>query len=291
MTGTGLGADRPQTDPAGEPEDMVRRSLHHGPPRPLYSAIEARSLVEAALLPAALPLLALAPSGDGHPVLLLPGFLGDERSLVALKLFLRGKGYQVETWGLGRNVGFQQKHVRALPEKLRHLHFKTGRRVSLVGWSLGGVFSLYCAHIVPQCVRSVVTLGSPVSTGPGGGNAPAFVQGLYRLVAHPMGGQVHAMQPKAKPLRDGPLPDVPVSCLYSRTDGVVPPQEATIDGLAGRHENIQVAGSHVGLGFNGLVLAIVADRLAQPEDAWQPFRPAGPLGMAQRLALNAESFL
>ena len=232
-----------------------------------------------ALLPGSLPLLLGAPSGDGHPVLLLPGFLADEKSLIALKIFLTRKGYDVRTWGLGRNVGFQRRHVNALPQKIRHLHAKTGRKLSLVGWSLGGVFSMLGAHQATECVRSVITLGSPLSMDQReGSQAPSVVKALYRLVSHPLGSAAHAMQPRAKDLRERRRLPIPTSCLYSLGDGVVPPQEATIDGDSKFHENIRVPGSHMGLGFNGLVLAIVADRLAQPEDAWQPFKPAGLLG-------------
>ena len=80
---------------------------------------------------------------------------------------------------------------------------------------------------------------------------------------------------------------IPTSCLYSLSDGVVPPQEATIDGDPALHENIQVPGSHVGLGFNGIVMAIVADRLAQPEGHWKPFAPQGLLGHVYRATTRA----
>ena len=142
---------------------MVSRHPHIGQPRLFHSLLEPRALLEAALLPAALPLLAQAPRGDGHPVLLLPGFLADEKSLIALKLFLQNKGYDVHSWGLGRNLGFRTKHASALPQKIRYLHHLTGRKVSLVGWSLGGVFSLYGAESTLECVRAIITLGSPVS--------------------------------------------------------------------------------------------------------------------------------
>ena len=70
------------------------------------------------------------------------------------------------------------------------------------------------------------------------------------------------MQPRAKTLRDGKLLPMPVSCLYSLSDGVVPPQEATMAGDPTRHENVRVFGSHTGLGYNPLVFQIVADRLS-----------------------------
>jgi pimeloyl-ACP methyl ester carboxylesterase len=262
---------------------MARRHAHQGPPSALHSALEFRALLELGLLPASLPLLMSAPRGDGHPVLLLPGFMGSESSLAALEFFLRQRGWQVETWGLGRNVGFHAKHASALEQKIRHLQHKTGRKVSLVGWSLGGVFALYGAHQVPECVRSVVTLGSPLSVDPEGSASPPFVKAMYRLIAHPMGPSAHAMQPRAKKLRERHGLPMPLSCLYSLSDGVVPPQEATVDGNPALHENIRVPGSHVGLGFNAMVLWIVADRLSQPEGQWKPFEPHGAVGTAYRL--------
>ncbi|MGI9134646.1 MAG: hypothetical protein ACR2I0_12030, partial [Rhodoferax sp.] len=101
---------------------------------------------------------------------------------------------------------------------------------------------------------------------------------------HRQGTAAHLMQPRAKAMRELRRLPVPTSCIYSLTDGVVPPQEATIDGDARLHENIQVPGSHIGLGFNGIVLAIVAERLAQAEGAWKPFAPQGLLGQVWRMA-------
>lgn len=262
---------------------MTQRHPHEGPPHLLHQLTEWRALGEMALLPGALPLLMSQPMGDGHPVLLMPGFMGDEGSLLALKTYLANRGYAVETWGFGRNVGFRTRHAQALEQKIRFLHHETGRKVSLVGWSLGGVFALYGAHQAPECVRNVVTLGSPVSVGGEGSQSPAIVKALYRLIAHPLGPGAHAMQPRAKKVRERIPPAMPMSCLYSLTDGVVPPQEATIDGEPSLHENIRVAGSHTGLGFNPLVLCIVADRLAQPEGGWQPFKPTGLVGSLYRM--------
>jgi len=256
----------------------VVRHAHVGAPHVLTSLLEPRGLLEMALLPASLPLLMEAPQGDGHPVLLVPGFMASETSLIALKLFLQNKGYDVHTWGLGRNVGFRSKHANALPQKIRYLHHRTGKKVSLVGWSLGGVFSMYGAQQALDCVRSIITLGSPVSVDAQGSQSPSAVKALYRLVSHRLGATAHVMQPRAKEMRERRRLAIPTSCLYSLSDGVVPPQEATIDGDPALHENIRVPGSHIGLGFNGIVLAIVADRLAQPQGDWQPFVPKGLLG-------------
>ena len=256
----------------------VVRNAHVGAPHVLTSLLEPRGLLEMALLPASLPLLMNAPAGDGHPVLLVPGFMASESSLVALKLFLQNKGYDVHTWGLGRNMGFRSKHANALPQKIRYLHHVTGKKVSLVGWSLGGVFSMYGAQQALDCVRCVITLGSPVSVDAAGSQSPNAIKALYRLVSHRLGASAHVMQPRAKDMRERRRLAIPTSCLYSLSDGVVPPQEATIDGDPALHENIRIAGSHIGLCFNGIVLAVVADRLAQPEDNWKPFVAKGLLG-------------
>ena len=264
------------------PRRPVVRHAHVGPPTALSSLLEARFILETALLPATLPLLVEAPRGDGHPVLLLPGFMAGEATLIALKLFLQSKGYDVHTWGLGRNMGFRNKHANALPQKIRYLHHTTGRKVSLVGWSLGGVFSIFGAQSTQECVRSIITLGSPVSVDSVGHQSPPTLKALYRLVSHRLGTSVHMMQPRVKAMREHQRLDLPISCLYSLTDGVVPPQEATMDGDPGRHENIQVPGSHVGLVFNGIVLSIIANRLAEPENDWKPFKPKGMLGCVWR---------
>jgi pimeloyl-ACP methyl ester carboxylesterase len=257
---------------------MAVRHPHAGKPSRLSSMLEVRALIEMASLPYSLPMLMHAPRGDGHPVLLLPGFMGSEASLIALEVFLRNRGYEVETWGLGRNVGFRPGHASALEQKIRYMHYESGRKVSLVGWSLGGVFALYGAHQASECVRNVITLGSPVTVDASGSASPPLLKALYRLIAHPMGAAAHSMQPRAKTLRDRKQLPVPMSCLYSLSDGIVPPQEATLEGDPSRHENIRVWGSHTGLGFNPLVLQIVADRLAQPEGQWKPYQPSGVSG-------------
>jgi pimeloyl-ACP methyl ester carboxylesterase len=249
---------------------MTRPVTNPGPPPLLHTALELRAPFELALLGPSLPMLLMAPRGDGHPVLLVPGFMSTELPLLAMQAYLRNRGYTVDMWGFGRNVGLQRKHVAALEQKVRFLHHKHRRKVSIVGWSLGGAFALYVAHHAPECVRSIITLGSPVTVGAEGSQSPPAVHLLYRLVAHPLGSAAHAMQPRVRQLRA--RPPVPMSCLYSATDGVVPSHQAQFAGDPALHENIRVPGSHCGLGFNPWVMKIVADRLAQPEGRWLPFK-------------------
>lgn len=246
-------------------------------------AIELRSIVEAAVLPWAWPWLRKAPRGDGHPVLVLPGFLGGESVMHLHQRFLLNRGYDVSHWGLGRNTGFHVRHAEAIERKIRYLHHMTGRKVSLVGWSLGGVFALYAAQRAPECVRQVITMGSPFNVfTKGTSSVPSFMGGLYRLVAHPMGFKVHFMRPRARQLREINALPIPVSCLYGLSDGIVPPDEAVIEDGNHFHENIRVPASHLGMTVNPIVLWIVADRLAVPENDWRPFAPEGFAGALYR---------
>lgn len=243
--------------------------------------LEGRALLEMALLPALYPVLSNTPHGDGHPVLLVPGFTAGDSTLVGLSAFLRTRGYHVETWGLGQNTGFKLKFSHALEQKLRFMHHRHRRKVSMVGWSLGGVYAFYTAHAAPECVRSVVSLGSPMRFSVNEFEVPLLVKAIYRYLAHPMGPVAHLANVRAKVLRAPP--PVPSTCIFSMTDGIVPPEAARIDDTDDdQHENIWVPGSHVGLGFNAAVMWILANRLAQREGEWKPFDPEGMVGDAYR---------
>jgi pimeloyl-ACP methyl ester carboxylesterase len=253
------------------------------PPRTLYTLLEGRALLEIWLLPALLPLLQRTPRGDGHPVLLVPGFTASDATLVGLSVFLKSRGYHVETWGLGQNTGFKLKFSQALEQKLRFMHHKHGRKVSVVGWSLGGVYAFYAAHSAPECVRTVISLGSPMRFSVDSFKVPLVVKAIYRYLAHPMGPVAHLANVRAKVLRSPP--PIPSTCIFSETDGIVPPDAARMDAGDGQHENIWVPGSHVGLGFNPAVMWILGDRLSQPEGSWLPFEPRGIIGsLYQRCA-------
>jgi hypothetical protein len=245
--------------------------------------IEGRALAEIGMLPFLLPVLQTTPRGDGHPVLLVPGFTASDATLIGLRIFLQSRGYHVVTWGFGQNTGFKLKFSQALEQKIRFLHHKYRRKVSVVGWSLGGVYAFYAAHSAPECVRTVISLGSPMRFSVDSFDVPVLVKALYRYLAHPMGPVAHLANVRAKVLKSAP--PVPSTCIYSQTDGVVPPSAAQLDTTNGHHENVWVPGSHCGLGFNAAVMWILANRLSQPEDAWRPFEPRGVVGSVyERLA-------
>lgn len=222
------------------------------------------------LLPAA-PLLASAPRGDGHPVLVLPGFTNTDAATAVLRRYLRNLGYDAHTWDLGRNLG--PRAIGAEGEKLiarlDAIHDTAGRKVSLVGWSLGGVMARIVSRQRPDTVRQVISLGSPFAGSPRATN----VWRAYEL----MTGQKIDDEKTQAQLRESASPSpVPSTAIWSREDGIVAWQNC-VEPLGANSDNIEVHGSHCGLGVNPAVLYAVADRLAQPEDGWQPFNRAGLL--------------
>ena len=210
-------------------------------------ALESRALFELGAFAAASPVLRLVGRGDRHPVLVLPGFTASDRSTVPLRTTLRAQGYWVHGWGLGRNMGPDRRVVDGIARRLEELHERHGRTVSLVGWSLGGVYARSLARSHPAAVRQVITLGSPFRSFPG-----MREERLAQLT-------------------------VPSTAIYSRTDGIVH-WSTCIDAERAQTENIEVRGSHSGLGHNPAVLLAVSDRLSQPEGEWRPFRPPPGMG-------------
>jgi pimeloyl-ACP methyl ester carboxylesterase len=242
--------------PIGRARPAVR------PPSLLLGALEQRALGELVGFGVSLPLFRLMPAGDGHPVLVLPGFMADDWSTAALRSVLRSRGYEVHRWGLGRNLGPRASIVDGLGNRLEALHRASGRSVSLVGWSLGGIYARALARWRPQAVRRVITLGSPFRMRHGdGSNASRLFDWL-----NPGPGVPHLAS-----LEERPLP-VPSTAIYTRTDGVAR-WHLCIEAEHPDSENIEVRGSHCGLGHNPAVILAVADRLAQPEGSFRRFRP------------------
>src|SRR3954470_12810421 len=136
------------------------------PPSRTLMFLEGRAIHEFGAFLGALPLLSLAPRGDGHPVLVLPGLVASDGSTRALRTFLSGKGYAVSGWSQGRNYGLREGVQHAMVDLLCELNDIQGRKVSLVGWSLGGLYARQLAKMMPDRVRQVITLGSPFASNP-----------------------------------------------------------------------------------------------------------------------------
>ena len=132
-----------------------------GPSAGLLLTEPIRGLADLASLLLAAPGLAAAPRGDRHGVLVFPGLLAGDSSTVPLRAFLRWLGYDVRGWDLGRNHGPTEAVLAGMPRAVLDHAMRTGRPVSLVGWSLGGVYAREMARLHPRQVRQVITLGSP----------------------------------------------------------------------------------------------------------------------------------
>ena len=246
---------------------MDEKTARPKPPSLLLTAIEVqRALGELSTLPAALPLLRRAPKGDHHPVLVLPGFTASDISTVPLRRYLSGLGYNVFAWELGRNWGLAGNLEERMYARTEDIYRQTGKTISLVGWSLGGIYAREIARRLPHASRQVISMGSPFATA-GNGSYAVY---LYDSVT---GERIT----KRRAALNGTIaqpPPVPSTSIYTKSDGVAP-WESCLEVESKTTDNIEVVGSHCGLGFNPLVLYVVADRLAQPEGEWKPFDRSG----------------
>jgi len=233
------------------------------PPRRGLLLLEGRALLELAALLPAYPFLRRAARGDGHPVLVFPGLMASDFSTRALRRFLRDLGYAVHGWKLGRNVGPSPEVVRGLVERLHDIHGRYGRRVSLIGWSLGGIYARELARRFAPDVRQVITLATPFRDVEAT-NVPQFLRDRARRRGLPD-------EPDYRRVLDAPLP-VPTTAIYSRTDGIAAWRSCCLE-EGPNSESLEVASSHLGIGHHPVTLLTIADRLAQPEDAWRHFTP------------------
>jgi pimeloyl-ACP methyl ester carboxylesterase len=232
----------------------------------LRMAMELRAPFEFAASVAAAPWLMNAPSGDGHTVIVYPGLLASDFSTRPMRRLLRALGHRVEGWGQGRNIGPQAEVLDMATERIQALAQQRGGAVSLVGWSLGGLYARELAKRVPDSVRLVVTLGSPFTGAPGATNA----DGVFAWANRNRSSVTIARDALRTP------PPVPTTSIYSRTDGVVAWQCSVEKMDAGaKVENIEVGASHLGLGVNPFALFALADRLSQTKSGWQPFDRTG----------------
>lgn len=203
--------------------------------------------------------------GDGHAVVVFPGLASDRHATGPLISFCRDLGYETHDWGRGFNTGPQGEPNAWLDELAEHvaaLPTDGLLDVSLIGWSLGGIYAREIAKRLGTNVRQVITIGTPFA----GGNDDTHAALVYRL----LNGR--------KPVLDSAMrqqlrtaPEVPTTSIYSRTDGVVAWQACIQPGRRRDTENVEVEGSHCGMGWNAKVLEVVADRLRQPRGQWRPF--------------------
>lgn len=246
--------------------------MAHAPVRPpalWLLAFDHLALLEWSAFVALAPTVAFMGVGDGHPVLVLPGFTGSDQSTAPLRAALIQKGYGAHGWGLGANVGPHPYVVTGMHRRFEVLHRRYGSKISLIGWSLGGIYARELARRYPDLVRQVITLASPYRMRRGDRGRGSR---LFDLV----GPRIDGFLPQVDPEECRPPLPVPATSIYTRTDGIVR-WHTCIDAVGPGRENIEVRGSHTGMGCNLAAFIAITDRLAQPEGVWTAFRPPPPL--------------
>ena len=213
--------------------------------------------------------------GDGHPVVVYPGLGAGAVTTAQLRRHLASCNFEVHDWALGVNTGPEglfDDWLEALVERVRELRAQQGRTVSLVGWSLGGIYAREVAKRCPQDVRQVVTLATPFAALGNANHAGT----VFRL----LGGNTEQLTPQLQArLRE--RPPVPTTSIYSEVDGVVC-WRGCLERKGALAENVAVQASHLGMTTHPEVLRIVADRLAQPEGRWRRYRAVRSLLKAPR---------
>jgi alpha/beta superfamily hydrolase len=203
--------------------------------------------------------------GDGHPVVVYPGLGGGAFATSHLRRFLKESGFAVHDWEGGVNtgpLGIFDDWLGELDDRVRQLHEQHGRKVSLIGWSLGGVYAREIAKRCPDAVRQVITLGTPFASLRGANHAGIAFKLLNKDRAH---------LPPEREERLRVCPPVPTTSIYSKSDGIVS-WRGCLARQRERSENVEVSTSHLGMVSHPQVLRIVADRLAQPEGKWRPIQ-------------------
>ena len=223
--------------------------------RPLQAAYGAvkdiASFVGVTLRPPIAPPLENVPRGDGHTVFVLPGFMTGDWATKGLINWLRDAGYDARGWGRGTNWGPTPISITRCAALVDEAHHRTGRKVSLIGRSLGGLFARELAKDSPAKVYRVITLGTPVrfpirtplspfAEAVSAGFDPAFTARMPTLLVNP---------------------PVPVTAFYSKSDGIVPWSACLVEQSA-TAENIEVDSPHTIMGTHPVAMRVIAERLA-----------------------------
>jgi len=252
-------------DPAGRAStESLPPHAAHAPSNVLFLTEGFRALLDLGMLLGSAPILTALPAGDGHPVMVLPGLMGSDSSTLVLRRILLRLGYPAHCWNLGVNIGPTRKILGGMRDRLELLADRHRQPVSLIGWSLGGIFARRIARERPKAARQVITVGSPFGMVD---SRQSRANAVYKLNA-----DRHAER------WDLPIPSeqepltVPSTAIYSRLDGIVA-WGTCLDEPGPTAENIEVCASHTGMGVHPATIWAIADRLAQPAGEWKPFRP------------------
>ena len=222
---------------------------------PLFNILlESRSAIEWVTMFGLYPFIPKHKRSKNKPVLLMPPYLGNDLSTTFVRNYLRSVGFKTYKWDLGVNM-INSKSLPKLIEKLDEIYEKHQEKVSLVGWSGGGIFAKIIANRHPEKVEQLITIGSPV-WGVKNMKTP-----VVRSLEFLRGRKLRERNAKfIKELEE--IPEVPITCIYTKTDGLLPWKHCMeAETLRKDIKNIEVFGSHCGMGANASVLLTVANSL------------------------------
>ncbi len=207
------------------------------------------------------------PHGDDSGVVLIPGFLGTDIYLNELHCWLERIGYRPYFSGIGVNADCPNLLIqRQLNETVRRAVAETGRKIHLIGHSLGGVIARSLAAQKPEHVASVITLAAPIRGTVANRTILRAVEAVRMQIQHERGdgvlpgcytGQctcdfIHCLRRR--------LPDsILQTAIYTPHDGIVDWRYCRADDRA---DNFEVPGTHIGMAFNPLAYSTIAARLA-----------------------------
>ena len=234
--------------------------MSRGAPPPYRLPGELRAATEFARFLATKRDLRRLAGGDRQAVIVFPGLMAGDWWTAPMRQLLVDLGYYPHGWELGTNLGLKKGLLPAMEKQVRIVHEGSRRTVSLVGWSLGGLYAREIAKRMPDKVRQVITIGTPFMGDRRANRAWRLYEWLSREKVDeiPFDLEIH--------------PPVPTTSIYSRDEGIVAPESCTAP-PAPLFESIAIRGSHVGMPWNPTVLRILLDRLAQPEGEWRPYDP------------------
>jgi hypothetical protein len=227
------------------------------PAPPLYNVLmEGRSVVEWVSMLGLYHIIPKKKKGKGKPVLLMPPYLGNDYSTTFVRKYLKAVGFKTYKWELGVNL-INHKYIPKLVERLDEIYEKHQEKVSLVGWSGGGILAKIVANRHPDKVEQLITIGSPV-WGVKGMKTP-----IIRTLEFFRGKRLKERNKKFLAELEE-IPNVPITCIYTKTDGLVPWKNC-LEAETYRKDikNVEVFGSHCGLGANASVLVTIANSLIE----------------------------
>ncbi len=208
------------------------------------------------------------PHGDGSGVILIPGFLGTDRYLTQMQMWLGRMGYSPYLSGIGINAECPNLLIRhRLTETIDKALNETGRKVSLIGHSLGGIIARSVACQRPQDIASVITLGSPFRGTVMHHRIMKAAEVVRKNILKEHGKNVLPTCYTARCTCDflshlkTDMPScVTETAIYTRDDGIVDWRYCQTGDC---DNDFEVPGTHLGLVFNTTVYSIVAERLAK----------------------------